>query len=189
MEKDMKVIFLDFDGVINDYFTFNMVNTQNVAVLKRIMYETDAKIVVTSSNKYAFQNANSLSQMEQTAYYRYMQQLEERGVHIFDLTPDIDGDREHEILEYLKDHPEIEQFLILDDDYIIEALKDHQIFLDLQSGLREKHIIPSIRILNGELNFYHDSDNLKETEEDRVEKMNKEMMESSNRNDYDDQER
>ena len=29
----------------------------------------------------------------------------------------------------------------MDDDYIIESLKEHEIFLDLQAGLREKHIV------------------------------------------------
>ena len=81
---------------------------------------------------------------------------------MIDLTPYIrqhginDNQREQEILEYLKNHPEITEYLILDDDYIIENLKEHEVFLDLQSGLREKHIVHAINILNGELNFYHD---------------------------------
>ena len=32
----MKVIFLDFDGVINDYLSFNSINDNNVEVLKQI---------------------------------------------------------------------------------------------------------------------------------------------------------
>ena len=39
----MKVIFLDFDGV----------SLNNAKILKEIITQTDAKIVVTSSNKYS----------------------------------------------------------------------------------------------------------------------------------------
>ena len=62
----------------------------------------------------------------------------------------------------------------MDDDYIIESLKEHEVFLDVQAGLREKHIIPAIRILNGELNFYHDctDEQINETSEERVIRMN-----------------
>jgi hypothetical protein len=54
----MKVIFLDFDGVINDYMTFNEINKCNVEVLKTIIDNTDAKVVVTSSHKYLWQRNN-----------------------------------------------------------------------------------------------------------------------------------
>lgn len=58
----MKVIFLDFDGVINNYssmISMELINNKCIDVLKRIIHETNAKVVVTSSNKYKYQNNNS----------------------------------------------------------------------------------------------------------------------------------
>jgi len=174
----MKVIFLDFDGVINDYMTINQINEYNVEVLKRIVNETDAKIVVTSSHKMLYQMNNNKEGFLNNN--KYVRALKENGIDVVDWTPRIkqqgikDDEREQEILEYLKNHPEITQYLILDDDYIIESLKEHEIFLDLSSGLREKYVEPAIKILNGELNFYHDctDEQLGETSEEKSIRMN-----------------
>lgn len=174
----MKVIFLDFDGVINDYMTMNQINEDNIEVLKTIVDETNAKVVVTSSHKYKYQRNNNTEDFLNNNYF--VRTLKENGIEVIDLTPYIrqhgikENQREKEILEYLKNHPEITQYLILDDDYIIESLKEHEVFLDVQAGLREKHIIPAIRILNGELNFYHDctDEQIDETSEERVIRMN-----------------
>ena len=174
----MKVIFLDFDGVINDYMTMNQINEDNIEVLKTIVDETNAKVVVTSSHKYKYQRNNNTEDFLNNNYF--VRTLKENGIEVIDLTPYIrqhgikENQREKEILEYLKNHPEITQYLILDDDYIIESLKEHEVFLDVQSGLREKHIIPAIRILNGELDFYHDctDEQIDETSEERVIRMN-----------------
>jgi len=195
MIEHMKVIFLDFDGVINDYMTINEINEYNVEMLKRIINDTGAKIVVTSSWKYPYQRNNKNMEGFLNNNY-YARTLKENGIDIIDCTPYIkeqgikDNQREQEILEYLKNHPEITQFLILDDDHIIETLKEHEIFLDLQAGLREKHIIPAIRILNGELKFYHDctDEQLNETSEQRLIRMNQifHKSEKNVKNKYDD---
>lgn len=175
----MKVIFLDFDGVINDYITMNEINEYNVEVLKRIIDKTGAKVVVTSSHKYAFQRNDNKEGFFNNNYF--VRVLKENGINILDWTPHIKqqgikcNQREQEILEYLRAHPEITEYLILDDDYVIESLKEHEIFLDLQAGLREKHIVPAVRILNGELDFYHDctDEQLDETSEEGLIRMNK----------------
>jgi len=175
----MKVIFLDFDGVINDYMTINEINEYNVEMLKRIVNETGAKVVVTSSWKMPYQRNNrDIESFVNNNYYAQI--LKENGIDIIDWTPYMkqqgikDDQREQEILEYLKNHPEVTEYLILDDDYIIESLKEHEIFLDLSSGLREKYVEPAIKILNGELNFYHDctDEQLGETSEEKSIRMN-----------------
>jgi len=67
------------------------------------------------------------------------------------------------------------------------------IFLDLSSGLREKHIVPAIKILNGELNFYHDcaDEQLGETSEERLVRMNEifHKLERNMKNKDDEEER
>lgn len=175
--NENKVIFLDFDGVINDYFTFDSVNDYNVSILKKIIEKTDATIVVTSSNKYAFQRNNKLQNNQSRIYTEYIKELNQKGIKVSGFTPYVNGNREDEILKYLEMHPKIEQYLIIDDDYIIESCKDHEIYLDLQSGLREKHLIPALNILEGNLSFYSDYENINETPEERCIRMNKKINE------------
>lgn len=159
----MKVIFLDFDGVINNFNSDLLVDFNNVKYLLQIINATEAKVVATTSNKYSFQKHGS----DGIRYHRCVELLKEYGVEILDVTPLVDLNRELEIATYLKRHPEISEFLILDDDYVIDSLREHQVFLDLYRGICEEHIIPSINILSGNLGFYPPNFNFKETLEER----------------------
>lgn len=167
----MKVIFLDFDGVINNWHCFDEVDYNNTKVLLTIIKSTNAKIVVTSSTKYSFQRKENLN-YENTIFYKYIQLLKEYGIETFEITPYLNENREQEILAYLKEHPEIDEFLILDDDYVIGSLKEHQIFLELYKGLTEEHIKPAINILNGILGFYPQNFDFTETTEQRMIRIN-----------------
>ena len=167
----MKVIFLDFDGVINDWYTFNSVNEKCLDILKLIVEETSSKIVITSSNKYSFQRRNN--NLHDTLCYKlYIKSLINHGLQIYDFTPCILENRELEIMEYLKLHPEIKEFLILDDDYIFKELLNHEVFIDLYKGLDEEHIIPSLNILNGMLGFYPKDFDIDESYEKRLIRIN-----------------
>lgn len=162
----MKVIFLDFDGVINNWEHFEGVDSKNVRWLLEIINKTNAKVVVTSSNKYNFQRYSDVY-MKNTLFYEYVKTLNELGIEILDVTPYVNENRELEIVEYLKMHPEVEQFLILDDDRVIKSLLEHQVFLELYNGITEEHIKPSIDILNGKLGFYPPNFNFDESYEER----------------------
>lgn len=161
----MKVIFLDFDGVINNWNHFEGVDINNVLPLLKIIELTGAKIVATTSNKYYFQVYGN--KIEDSKYFSYMDALNEMGIDILDITPYVDGNREAEIIKYLELHPEIEEFLILDDDSVMKKLMNHQVFLDLYNGITEEHIDPSVDILNGNLGFYPPDFNFDETFEER----------------------
>ncbi|MBQ2872847.1 MAG: hypothetical protein IJE89_02490 [Bacilli bacterium] len=161
----MKVIFLDFDGVVNNWNNFDGVDINNVLPLLEIVKMTGAKIVATSSNKYSFQ-VNGVK-YDDSRYSYYVSELKKLGIDIFDVTPYLEGNREKEIAKYLEEHPEIEDFLILDDDYVINSLKKHQVFLDLYMGITKEHVEPSVRILNGKLGFYPPDFNFDETLEER----------------------
>ena len=164
----MKVIFLDFDGVINNWDHFEGVDFNNVKYLLEIINDTDAKVVVTSSNKYVFQRKNNIDILN-TCYYRdYVSVLNGYGIEIFDVTPYVCESRELEIIKYLEMHPEIEEYLILDDDVIIKSLLEHQVFLDLYNGITFEHVKPSINILNGQLGFYPPDFNFDENYEERI---------------------
>ena len=167
----MKVIFLDFDGVINDWYTMNSVNIDNVLILKQIIDMTGALIVVTSSNKYSFQRDNVLYK-DSLCYKRYVMSLFQNGIKIYDYTKDY-NDRELEIITYLKEHNDITDYLILDDDYIFDSLKGHQVFLDWYKGLCKEHIKPCLNILNGNLGFYPPDFDMNESDEKRLIRINK----------------
>lgn len=167
----VKVIFLDFDGVINDWYTMNSVNDDNVLILKQIIDITGAKIVVTSSNKYSFQRGNVLYE-DSVCYKRYIQALLNNDIEVYDYTKDCVGDRSLEIETYLKEHSNITDYLILDDDYIFDSLKGHQVFLDWYKGLCREHLNPCLNILNGNLGFYPPDFDMNETDEKRLIRIN-----------------
>ena len=167
----MKVIFLDFDGVINNFNHFDGVDFDNVKWLIEIVKQTDANVVATTSNKYSFQR-NKDVKYENTIYFRFVTILKEMGIEIFDVTPYVYGDRKSEIMEYLKNNS-IEQFVILDDEFVSMDLKDHQVLMDMYNGLREEHVKPSVDILNGKLGFYPLDFNFNESLEERMIRINK----------------
>jgi len=167
----MKVIFLDFDGVINNWNYFEGVDYNNVKYLLEIIKLTGAKVVATSSKKYSFQRVDGID-YDESSFCEYVNILRSYGIDIVDITPYINERRELEINEYLRLHPEIEHFLILDDDSVIESLKEHQVFLDLYKGICLEHVNPSVNILNGKLGFYPPDFNFNETLNERNVRIN-----------------
>lgn len=168
----MKVIFLDFDGVINNWYDFDGVSLNNAKILKEIITQTDAKIVVTSSNKYSLQRSDNPSYFASNFYRKYIKPLNELGIEIYDMTPCIEYNRTLEIQNYLYAH-EVEEYVIIDDDLIGEKLQEHQVFLNLYKGLQLEHIKPVLKILDGQLGFYPSNFNLKETPDEKLLRISK----------------
>lgn len=168
----MKVIFLDFDGVINNWNTSTLVDEENVRILKMIIKESNAKIVATTSNKYPFQR-NKNCDITSTIFYKYLIELNKMGVFIYGVTELIDCNRTNEIIDYLKRHKEIEQFVILDDELVEEELIEHQVYLDLYRGLKLEHIKPALDILNGNLGFYPENYDRNETSFELILRINR----------------
>ena len=161
----MKCIFLDFDGVINNWYQFNGVSIENAMILKIIADKTGAKIVATTSNKYNLQRTDKIDYYESKFYNNYVKYLNELGIQIYDLTPLVDKNRTLEIKKYIQEQ-EVEEYVILDDELIDEELQEHQVFIDLYRGLQEEHITPAINILNGQLGFYPPNYDKNETPEE-----------------------
>ena len=161
----MKCIFLDFDGVINNWYHFDGVSIENVMILKKIIELSDAKIIAITSNKYSLQRLDKVDYYKSIFYNNYVKFLNELGIQIHDLTPFVDTNRTLEIKKYIEEH-QIEQYVILDDELIEEELQEHQVFLDLYRGLQEEHIIPALNILNGNLGFYPPNYDRNETPEE-----------------------
>lgn len=161
----MKIIFLDIDGVLNsqNYFIkthkdnliyHKVYDYQNVEqyqklkvldldfekleLLKKIVGETNCKIVVTSS----WRNLRFWPLVEEY--------LINKGLPIIDVTPCLNG-RGEEIRTYLKEHGEIENFIILDDERFrdFNELENYLVKTDFYGdGLTEEHVYDAIEILN-----------------------------------------
>lgn len=158
----MKYIFLDFDGVVNNWNHFEGVAKENARVLKMIIDISKAKIIVTSSNKYTLQCDNTIDYYSSNFYNMYVKRLNEFGIEIFDLTPMCGCNRSLEIKKYILDH-NIKDYVIIDDELVDFELQEHQVFLDLYRGLQMEHIEPVINILNGNLGFYPENYDRTET--------------------------
>ena len=49
----MKVIFLDFNGIVDTYEDLDVINMDNLNRLKKLCNETGSSIVYTSSNRFS----------------------------------------------------------------------------------------------------------------------------------------
>ncbi len=148
----MKVIFLDFDGVISTYEMSWRIDPNKLMLLDKIVQATDAKIVVTSSWKHGCDNVEEFKSKiytrrgskdikDETPFGKFINQ-------IYDIT-DGCGYRGEEVEKWLNNH-EVENYAILDDD---SDFKNEQLFhfvqTDTYEGLTSREVKLCITILNG----------------------------------------
>ena len=149
----MKYIFLDFDGVINNWYQMEGVSLENAKILKQIIDLTNARVIAATSNKYSFQQ-RGIDYYKSIFYKNYVIPLKELGIEISDVTPFINSSKILEIKDYIESH-KIEDYVILDDELIEDSeLQKHQVLPDLYLGLQPHHIEPIINVLNENLGFY-----------------------------------
>ena len=166
----MKVIFLDIDGVMNnetDFFELKkfghpinsggkVLNRGCLALLQHIIENTSAKIVLSSTWRLYF----TLDEMH-ALFTQHDFSLPRDVFH--DVTPSLirgfsDSSYRHrggEIREYLKEHPEVETFVVLDD-------KDHPISIELgryeDDSLSWDERTPYEPFIKADLNKFHEDD-------------------------------
>lgn len=143
----MKVIFLDFNGVLDTYDNMDEINPDNLNRLKQIIDETNSKIVISSSLKNTYYHTGHLSSLLKSI----IKKIQSVGIEVIDITP-LAKTREEEIKIYLKNHPEIENFCIIDDDYEMKDLENNLVKLpsqmeDGQMGLDDENMYKAIKIL------------------------------------------
>jgi hypothetical protein len=104
----MKVIFLDIDGVLNCRRTPNprkfpyIVDPSLIVRLRGLLARTDAKVVLSSTWRY------DPAGLFSARYY---------GVPFIDAIPDLPKEpRRNEIYAWLGNHPEVERFVVIDDE-------------------------------------------------------------------------
>ena len=142
----MKVIFLDFNGVLDTYENMDTIDEINLHILINAIKKTEAKVVITSSNKNVFYRVGKHNKI----IINLLNTLKQNNIEILGITKYLNT-REEEILDYLKTHPQITHYCILDDDYIFESMKEHQIKLTNQmdggNGLQETTTYEIVRKL------------------------------------------
>jgi hypothetical protein len=167
-----KVVFLDFDGVLNckEFFLLSMVERRShreeedrdgdrawellreasaldpvlIARLNRLLAVTGAAVVVSSSWRHG----------------RTPEELREilglRGFvgEVYGKTADYNGSWEQrgdEIRDWLKEHPEVTTYVVLDDDADMDAVRDRFIQTDMDGGgLLDTHVEQAILMLGGD---------------------------------------
>lgn len=168
----MKIIFLDLDGVLNNWYHPELIDEKNALVLKKVLELSKAKIVLTSSNKYSFQR-EGISSVKGSFLEKYLEVLKTMNIPIYDITPYVLEDKSEEIKTYLKNNPLITDFVIIDDELVSMDLRKYQVYLDLYKGLEEEHIKPILDILSGKRGFYPENYNQLETDEQRLKRINR----------------
>ena len=140
----MRIIFLDFDGVLNSISSF-IYNTRMRKLglsdtpthqsfdpiafsnLQYILEELpDVQVVVSS----AWRKHKTLAALQKVFETNHL--LPERMVGT---TPVLDGYRGKEIESYLKDHSEVTEFVIIDDDSDMKPYMDRLVKTSTRNGL------------------------------------------------------
>ena len=156
----MKILFLDVDGVLNCVRCqiktpsgYKFVEEQFLNRLKRIIVETGAKIVLSSTWRHGFYDLKrgDIDTVDAKDYILLVNKLSEFGIEIYSHTPELEEyHRGSEIYAWLTNAEEtIESFVILDDDDDIYPMEGKLVRTFLDEGLQDEHVILAIEILNG----------------------------------------
>ena len=106
--------------------------------LQDIVFVTGADIVLSSSWR-----------LSRSCCEELRQQLLPYGLQFIDKTVSLPRkDRGEEIKEWLSRHPEVDHFVILDDDFDMIGLEDHFIKTTFAKGLLPEHAAKAIEILS-----------------------------------------
>lgn len=152
----MKILFLDFDGVITTYLSKWKIDMDKVKIINKICDKTDAKIVVASSWRIGYRGVVHTFQEYLKQYFTKNQYLDHFKEEFNKFINNIVGMTEsgsyrgNEIKFYMNDHPEVENYVIIDDD---SDMCDYQLFnfvqTDTYEGITERDAKLCVDILNG----------------------------------------
>ncbi len=149
----MKVVFLDFDGVLNSSAYVRrcgrcgvILQPEKLALLQKLIAATDAKIVLSTSWREHWspveEQCNALGQEINRAFRQY-------GLEIYDKIPHRVRGREKNMRSWLRDYLGVTHFVVLD-DLLLGApfLREHFVKTsDWLGGLCEEDVEKAIRIL------------------------------------------
>lgn len=140
----MKVIFLDVDGVLNNFDLirqngFDYIDHAMVRRLGLLVSQTGADIVLSSFWRL---NPKDRSLVDGA--------LQSAGMFVSDKTPILSGPRANEISMWLAENPGVLKFAILDDDDDAGLGMEHSFFqTDPEVGITQEIVKKAILHLNG----------------------------------------
>ncbi len=169
----MNLIFLDVDGVLNNWHSMaNHVHiiTEKCVMIHRLCKECDAKVVISST----WRIGRTLEEMQW-----FFDNVGLLGHNIIGLTPrlvnkdvfpeaiDIRG---YEILQWLHDNPEGvgARYVIIDDDSDMTEIQKAKYFVqtDMRTGFTWRHYDQCVKILTGKDQVDEELYSLDDLEED-----------------------
>lgn len=140
----MKAIFLDIDGVLNTHYDyekygFDYLNQELIEILKKIVVETNSKIVLSSTWR-----------LDQSDFSFIKQSLSYKNLQVSDITPYLNQSaRSEEIKMWLDYNPHVEKFAILDDSSEAgNGLEQNFFKTDYHEGITEEIAKKIIKHLN-----------------------------------------
>ena len=165
-EKEMKLIFLDVDGVLNHDGCDVMVNhyygvePEKVKLLKQIVDATGAKIVLCSTWRRGIKPGRPLSEQTDPFAVELMSKLSDAGLKLYDLTTAEDK-RDHraeeiqsKMDEYRHNGNQIDGWCVIDDElfdgYTDKDFEPHWVQTNFIDGLTDIDVSQAVGILNGE---------------------------------------
>ena len=150
----MNVVFFDVDGVLNTtkttriLFGFHFVDTRKILRLCEIVERTGAVLVLSSSWRYGVQE-NALF-IEKEMLLALEKEFKRLGCPLWiDHTPFLpNSKRQKEIWAWLFQHPEVDEFIIIDDvGEELELYKEHLVLTNPREGLTKERMNCAIQKL------------------------------------------
>ena len=152
----MKVIFLDFDDVLNgDAYVrrqgrFGVIlDPEKLHLLKTIVAATGARIVLSTSWREHWsvvaEDCDNIGHDINRIFHEY-------GLSVFDKTPQLTNSRQDSILQWLNRHPQVDAFVVLDDQFLdAPFLREHFVRTsNYRGGLDQDDVENAIAILSKE---------------------------------------
>lgn len=124
-----------------DIFHYDILDDGAIDLLKTIVESTNSEIVLSSSWRWYKESREKIKE-----------QLQKHNLKFIDITPtrtDKTLKREEEIQDWLESHPEVVNYVILDDEKIsCENMKKHHVKTTFSRGLTIESAQTAIEILN-----------------------------------------
>jgi hypothetical protein len=146
------IVFLDVDGVLNnksfllkrsDFEESSEFNPDNVKLLNKLLKETNASVVISSSWRIGH-SLYWLQTMLEKVGFEYPERI------IGATISDTKSQRGDEIDMWLR-QLHIDAFVILDDDDDMSVVKDKLVQTNFETGLSEEHVEAAKRIIAEQL--------------------------------------
>ncbi len=161
-----KVVFLDIDGVLNSNFWLEnnerelsngtLIDLEKVKLLSTLIKETNAKIILHSGWRFWFDSSMKPLRVEAEKLVDMFQSV---GLKLDGATPDLTTEeiretkkfslvKAEEILLWLSDHNEVQNWVVIDDLYLHnEEIDKMQIKTDPTTGLTETDVKNAVKML------------------------------------------